>query len=218
MAPLAETAALERIDSPAQINAFKTLMGNLHAIRTTCEAVIALLQTNRLDPGWEFEVYTRRNFDDPMATGVSLFLYRLEPNVITPAPAGRRFENGQQRVQLPLDLYFILTAWSSVASTQNLLAAWMMRTLADTPLIPHSLLEATGPGVFAQDERIEVKPADFPTEDLFHLWEAVSPNNYHLSVPYVARNVRIESTELLPPGRRIQTRVADFQTDEVPPT
>lgn len=193
-------------------------MGNFHAIRTTCEAVIALLQTNRLDSSWEFEVYTRSNFKTPMSTGISLFLYRLEPNAMTPSPTGRRFENGQQRVQLPLDLHFILTAWSSEASTQNWMVGWMMRTLADTPLLPFSLLEATGPDVFKPDERIEIKPADMATEDLFHLWEAVSPNNYHLSIPYVARNVRIESTELLSTGRRIQSRIVDYNTEGVPPS
>ena len=51
---------------------------------------------------------------------------------------------------------------------------------------------------------------DLSTEDLFHVWDVITENNYQLSVPYVARVIRIESLLDQEPGAAIVERTFDF--------
>jgi hypothetical protein len=48
--------------------------------------------------------------------------------------------------------------------------------------------------------------ADLSTEDLLHVWETLVQNTFQLSVPYVARNIRIESRLLQAAGQPVQQR------------
>ena len=94
-----------------------------------------------------------------------------------------------------------MTAWAKTASRQHEIAGWMMRVLEDNPTLPAALLNAYQPGVFQDDEAVEVTLAELTTEDLFHIWEVMINHVYQLSVPYVARVVQIESKltdELMP--------------------
>ena len=54
--------------------------------------------------------------------------------------------------------------------------------------------------------------AEMATEDLFRLWELVGVGTYHLSIPYVARNVRIESRRTITRGDLVQVRVSRVGT------
>jgi hypothetical protein len=46
---------------------------------------------------------------------------------------------------------------------------------------------------------------------LFRIWEVIVSNAYQISVPYVARNVRIESIQRLGQGEPVKERVWDYQ-------
>ena len=85
--------------------------------------------------------------------------------------------------------------WAKTASRQHEIAGWMMRVLEDNPTLPSALLNAYQPGVFYDDEAVEVTLAELTTEDLFHIWEVMINHVYQLSVPYVARMVQIESRQ-----------------------
>jgi hypothetical protein len=50
-----------------------------------------------------------------------------------------------------------------------------------------------------------------PNEDLFHLWEILGAANYHISIPYLARNVNIDSSQELVQGRPVQERNLDYR-------
>lgn len=122
-------------------------MADYRAVAAVSEAVIGLLQSRyREAPQYfnnelEFQVYVAKNFSQPMASGVSLFLYRIYPSGTHRSPRGRPGPEGQQyRNQLPLDLHFLLTAWGQDPSLQHLIAGWMMRVLEDTPNLPPGLL------------------------------------------------------------------------------
>ncbi len=191
-------------------------MANYRAIAAVCEAIMQLLRTSDrpFDHELEFEIYRAKDFSrsQPMTAGVSLFLYRLFPNGAHRTPSGRIRPNGQRyRTQLPVDLQLLLTVWGQSASTQHIIAGWMMRILEDTPILPPALLNAVDPGVFRPDETVEISLAELTTEDMLRLWETVAENMYQLSVPYVARNVRIESTQLLTPGQPIQERTFAYE-------
>jgi Pvc16 N-terminal domain len=186
------------------------------AIDAVCQAVVDLLR-DAYDPAafnqdLEFRVYSSANFSQHMTAGVSLFLYRAFINGTHRIPGGRMTAEGKRaQTQLPLDLHFLLTPWGKDASTQNAIAGWMMRTLEDLPILPSGLLNRRIPGVFRADESVEVIIGELATEDLFHLWELIGNNSYRLSVPYLARNVRIESELTVEEHPPIQERVGRFQ-------
>jgi hypothetical protein len=189
-------------------------MAGVRAIATACESVVQLLRMSYRPEEFghelEFRVYLARNFAQPMAAGVSLLLYRIFATESHRMPAGRLGPDGRrQRHELPLDLHFLLTAWGPDASLQHAIAGFMMRALEDVPILPWTLLESVGPGVFRPDETVEVTLAQLSTEDLLRLWADLVPNTYHISVPYVARMVRIESREMETGGGEVQVREFD---------
>jgi hypothetical protein len=192
-------------------------MATHRAIASTCEAIIHMLRMNYnptdFDKELEFKVYTSSDFATPMDAGVSLFLYRVFVNGAYRTPPGRLDDNGRrQKTQLPIDLHFLLTAWGKEASLQHAIAGWMMRILEDTPMLPAGLLNSETPGVFRPSETVEVSPTELRTEDMLRIWETLTQNTYQLSIPYLARNLRIESSQRVPVvGEPIQERVADYR-------
>lgn len=193
-------------------------MASYRAIAAISDAVIHLLES-QYDPTdfdgnqLEFKVYLARDFDQPMDAGVSFFLYRIYANTTHRTPAGRIGPNGERyRTQLPLDLHFLLTAWAKDASLQHTIAGWMMRIMEDTPSLPPGLLNRKVADVFHPDETVEISLTQLTTEELFRIWEVIVNNTYQTSVPYVARNVKIESQQLLSYGQAIQERTFEIWT------
>jgi hypothetical protein len=191
-------------------------MASYRAIAAVTETVIYLLES-RYTPAkfdgnqLEFKVYLAKDFEQPMDAGVSLFLYRIYTNDTHRTPKGRIDPNGQRyRTQLPLDLHFLLTAWGKDASLQHTIAGWMMRILEDTPVFPAGLLNKSVTNVFHPDETVEIGLTQLTTEELFRIWEVIGNNAYQISVPYVARYVKIESEHLLAEGEAIQERTLDI--------
>jgi hypothetical protein len=202
-------------------------VAGIQAVEAVCEAVIELLKRSYSDSGipdkLKFAVFTAddfsKNTENKIDRGVSLFLYRILPNGSHRTPSGRIGPDGRRyRTQLPVDLHFILTSWAPQASLQHFIAGWMMRTLEDNPILSSTLLNEKFSGlneellgVFRPDETVEVVLDDLSTEDLLHLWETLVAEKYHLSVPYVARNVRIESKQMvMTAGKPVQTRTFEY--------
>ena len=192
-------------------------MADYRAIAAVTEAVASLLES-RYVPGifggqeLEFSVYLAKDFAKPMQAGVSVFLYRIYANGTQRAPNGRTGPDGQRyRTQMPLDLHFLLTAWAQDASLQHAIAGWMMRVLEDSPIIPAGLLNRWVPDVFHEDESVEIVLAEIETETLFRIWEVIVHHAYQISVPYAARIVRIESSQLQAETPPVQTRGFDYQ-------
>jgi hypothetical protein len=191
-------------------------MATRSAIAATTEAIIRLLRSS-YDPAQfsaplDFKVYVESDFLTPMDEGVSLLLYRIFPDGTHRTPPGRIDSNGQRGpTKLPLELHFLLTAWATTASQQHEIAGWMMRTLEDNAVLTPSLLNAYKPDVFYPEETVEIVLAQLSTEDLFAIWDVIIRHVYQLSVPYVARVVRIESTLTLPSGPPVQKRTMQYQ-------
>lgn len=187
-------------------------MASYQAIRAVSQTVIDLLesrfqQAGLGDEGFTFAVYQSENFNRPMVAGISLFLYRILPNGSYRTPAGRRGPDGRKlRSRLPLDLYFLITAWAQDASLQQELMGFAMRVLEDMPSLPAGLLNAVAPAVFAGDETVEINIAELTNEDILRIWETVTENRYQISVPYYARNIQIDSSLPLAEGLPVQER------------
>lgn len=187
-------------------------MAGLYAIQSTCEAVMRLLEAAyrpdllEAQLSLRFEVYATDDFRNPMAAGLSLFLYRVHVNQSQRHPLARLPDGSPGRAQLPLDLHFFLTVWARQASLQHAILGWSMRVLEDHPLLPAALLNGVRPGVFDDQETVELVPGQLGNEELMRIWDDLG-TEYRLSVPYVARVLRIDSQqapETIPPVRRRQ--------------
>ncbi|ETT24101.1 hypothetical protein RAJCM14343_1505 [Rhodococcus aetherivorans] len=191
-------------------------MATYRGIEAACHAVVELLRDN-YDPAafnrdLEFRVLSTGGFNGGLTAGVSVFLYRVMLNDSHRTPPGRRDVNGEtQQPQLPLDAHFVLTTWAPEASLQQAILGWMMRTMDDHRVLPPGLLNRLSPGVFRDDETVEVLVGELVTEDLLHLWELLGSGTYQLSVPYTARNIRIESSRELITAAPVQERITDYQ-------
>jgi hypothetical protein len=192
-------------------------MATYRALTAVSDTIIHMLQS-RFSPDdfddhqLEFGVYQASNFDSPMNVGVSVFLYRVYVNSMQRTPSGRLDANGNRhRPYLPLDMYFLLTAWAQDASLQHTIVGWMMRVLEDTPILPAGLLNRDGTEVFAPDETVEIGVAELETETLFRIWEVIASNTYQISVPYIARTIKIASDYQTSAGSAIQEREFDYR-------
>jgi hypothetical protein len=180
-------------------------MADFRAVATVSEAVLQLLRTNYRPEDFgqelEFKVFTAKDFAKPLNAGVSLFLYRIFPNGTPRTPPSRPSPDGRTFPSLlPIDLHLLLTVWGKEASLQHTIAGWMMRVLEDQPIFPAALLNAVTPGVFRPHETVEVSLTELTNEDLLRIWDTLVQNVYQLSVPYVARVVRLESPRPLAEG------------------
>lgn len=180
-------------------------MADYRAVAAVTETVLQYLRSNYhptdFDQELEFKVFTAKDFAKPLNAGVSLFLYRIFPNGAQRTPFARPSPDGRRLpTLLPLDLHMLLTVWGREASLQHSIAGWMMRALEDQPTFPAAMLNAALPGVFRPDETIELSLTELTNEDLLRIWDALVQNVYQLSVPYVARVVRIESSRPLGAG------------------
>lgn len=193
-------------------------MATIRAIAATCDAVCHLLDTNAIAdapvhglPSLQFRVYEPDDADLRSSfTGVTVLLYRVLPSLSHRTPPGRVTANGnRRRTKLPVDLHLLLTAWSRQRVTENIIVAWMMRTLEDYPILPANVLNLQHPGTFRADETVEIVAGEIPADEILHLWEVLGDKNYHITIPYVARSVFIESEREETAAAPVQIRDMD---------
>jgi hypothetical protein len=186
-------------------------VARIQAIAATGQAILGLLADAVPKPEFataRFELFQVGDFQPSMEEGISLYLYRVAVNSArrnlppSVAPNGKRF-----RPPIPVDLYYMLSAWAKTAIKQQRLLGWAIRTLADTPILPAGLLNHYGPenDVFRPSETVELILDQLTLADLNNLWSAtkISPP---LSVNYVARMISIESTLEIVDAAAVQTR------------
>ncbi len=186
-------------------------MGTFQAIAATGQAMLGLLSDaipRDQFPNAQFELYQMSNFQQPMEEGISLFLYRIAANTSrrnlppTTGPDGRRF-----RPPIPLDLYYVATAWAPTAVRQQRLLGWTIRMFEDVPILPTGLLNNYGPEpeIFKQGETVEVVLDSLTLQDLNNFW-GVSKSSLQLSIGYVARMLHIQSSMPIAEYAEVQTR------------
>lgn len=199
-------------------------MADTRAIMAVGEAIANLLRT-AYDPAsftapLEFRTVTSRQItNDAPAAGVTLLLYRVTPSGIHRSPVGRTDAQGRRfRTQLPVDAHFLLTFWGAEPTLLHAITGWTMRVLEDSPLLGSGVLNAAVPASFRADEAVELSLAELANEDLLRIWEVLGLNAYQLSVPYVARMIKLESVEFLSEdgGLPVQERVQDAGVIEPP--
>jgi hypothetical protein len=185
------------------------------AIAATGQAILTLLASASQPSefaGVRFELYQASDFQkQTIDEGISLYLYRVAVNGAVRnfpprlSPDGRRY-----RPSLPLDLYYLLTAWAKTAARQQRLLGWAMRTLEDYIILPQGLLNyAVDQEVFRPSETVELILEPVTLQDLVNIWE-VAKGNQQPSATYVARMIALESESEISEHPLVQTRVFDY--------
>jgi hypothetical protein len=189
-------------------------VAKFQAIAATGQAILGLLADACPKPEFaaaRFELFQVEDFQGRMEEGISLYLFRVAVNgsrrnlAPTVAANGKRF-----RPPIPLDLHFMLSAWAKTAVKQQRLLGWAIRTLADLPILPASLLNHYGPetDIFKPADTVELVFDQLTLQDLNNLWSAtkITPP---LSVNYVVRMIGIDSTVEIVDAPVAQTRELD---------
>ncbi|MFL5383914.1 MAG: DUF4255 domain-containing protein [Longimicrobiaceae bacterium] len=133
---------------------------------------------------------------------LSIFLYRVDFNKAMRAGwSGVGSLDG--RSHLPLDLHFLLTAWAANAEYELRILGRAMQCLETYPSLSGPLL--TGP-TWAPGDSVQVVLEEISTEAVMRTFDSL-PHDYKLSIPYVARVVRLDGLRAVPPPD-VRTAVA----------
>jgi hypothetical protein len=190
-----------------------------------CEALRALLESafahdqaadtalNGLEV--DFKLFKASELQSvPTKPRITIFLYRVLPNLSHRTPPGRVLPDGRrQRTRLPLDLEILVTIWATDHLTQAKLVGWAARTLDDYPTLPPPLMNDVIPGTFSPNEDVQFVMNEMTLEVSLELWERLTGAQLPLqvSLPYVVRAVHIESRRLEVAGGPVQVREFDMR-------
>jgi hypothetical protein len=123
------------------------------------------------------------------APALSIFPYRVDFNK-TMRAAWSAIGSQDGRAYLAVDLHLLLTAWSDNADFELRILGRTMQTLETTPILSGPLLDPLTD--WAPNESVQLVLEDLSTEAVMRTFDSL-PTDYRLSVPYLARIVRIDS-------------------------
>ena len=103
---------------------------------------------------------------------------------------------GDQPV-LYLDLHYLFSYWDASAEgaeAEQKILVWTMQQLQSNPILDSSILSlsSSAPG-WSNTDTVQIIPADLSMQDILDIWDGLGPN-YRLTVGYIARVVRIDTT------------------------
>ena len=148
--------------------------------------------------------------------GLSILLYRVDFNK-TMRASWSAVGQDDGRGHLALDLHYLLTPWADNAEHQHMIIGRAMQTLERTatlsgPLLYEPVLPTTAEYVdeprAALTDNVQIVLEEISTEALMRTFDSL-PSDYRLSVPYLARVVRIDTLAdtITPPVTDAQTRL-----------
>jgi hypothetical protein len=153
------------------------------------------------------------DFDDNVvATNIgspalSIFLYRVDFNK-TMRAAWSAVGSQDGRGHLAVDLHLLLTAWAENAEFEHRILGRAMQAIETTPLLSGPLLDPSTD--WAPNESVQLVLEDISTEAVMRMFDSL-PTDYRLSIPYIARIIRIDSRVAAP-----DTPVTTLITGAVP--
>jgi len=184
-------------------------MATCAAISATSEAVLGLLRSAAAGSefaGAAFAHYSHQQFEDPMADGISLHLYRVTIGSGRNQQPRLGLDGLRYRPSLPVDLHYLLTAWAATPMRQQRMLGWALRVIEDTSVLPSGVLNHHGPegDVFAAAESVEVVWENLAVENWFSIWHGL--RSKQPSATYVARMVMLDSDIAIGEYPDVQTR------------
>jgi hypothetical protein len=129
---------------------------------------------------------------------LALYLYRISIDPTVPGGYVRALPGsaGGRIPEVPLMLHFMLIAIADSALAENSLMGWGFQQLATTPIIGADRMAAqslTLPGQTLEwddADDVHVATEELTREELMRIWDTL-PLKYSLTVPYVARGLRV---------------------------
>ncbi len=143
-----------------------------------------------------------RSFSTP---ALSIFTYRVDFNKTMRASwsAVGHFDG---RSHLPLDLHFLITPWADNAEDEHRILGAAMECLESHPLLSGPMLLPDPVVNWAPGESLQINVDEISTEAVMRTFDSL-PTDYKLSVPYIARVVRIDGRAAHPDGNASDVRI-----------
>lgn len=165
----------------------------------------------------DFATAVRNDDTVPGSRGVSIFFYRVDVDRVMRPPL-TAVGNYEGRAQLPLILHFLLTPWAENAEYELLLLGRAMQCIEINPILTGPLLDPLGS--WDAGDAIQLSTAEITTEEVMRTFDSLAVD-FKLSVPYVARGVRMAAPRAWPrpPVERALTGLrpgADPSTSPLP--
>lgn len=146
-----------------------------------------LIRTEDFDQGSNNSIIQR--------PALSIFLYRVDFNkTMRAAWSGVSYHDGQ--AHLPLDLHFLITPWAGNAEDEHAILGRAMQCLDTTPILSGPLLHSSGE--WAPNEAVNLVMDEISTEAVMRTFDSL-PADYRISVPYIARVIRLDARRVTPP-------------------
>ena len=146
-----------------------------------------LVRTNDFD--------THKNKGTIGNPALSIYLYRADFNK-TMRAAWSAVGSHDGLAHLALDLHFLMTAWADNAEFEHRILGRTMQALETTPVLSGPLLDASGE--WSPTESVQLVLEEISTEAVMRTFDSL-PTDYRLSIPYIARMVRIDSLKAVGP-------------------
>jgi hypothetical protein len=143
---------------------------------------------------------------------LALYLYRISIDPTVPGGYVRALPTkpGGPVAEIPLMLHFLMIAIADTALAENSLMGWGFQQLAVNPIIGADRMAAQALALPGQTinwddaDDVQVATEELTREELMRIWDTL-PLKYSLTVPYVARGLRVE----LEPDMRQYALVVD---------
>jgi hypothetical protein len=119
---------------------------------------------------------------------LSIFFYRVDFNKAMRA-GWSAVGNVDGRGHLPLDLHFLITAWAANADWELRILGRAMQAIETWPSLSGPLLAGAG---WAPADSVQIVLEEISTEAVMRTFDSL-PHDYKLSIPYVARVVRLDT-------------------------
>lgn len=120
---------------------------------------------------------------------LSIYLYRADFNK-TMRASWSAVGSQDGLGHLAVDLHYLMTAWADNAEFEHRIIGRTMQVLETTPVLGGPLLDPSGQ--WAPTETVSLVLEEISTEAVMRTFDSL-PTDYRLSIPYIARMVRIDS-------------------------
>ena len=188
-------------------------MSDFTAIRGVTRTLRSILRQHITDDsapqlaGIEVDLRSPKEMREEDITGISLWLYRVSRNehVMNQAPL-RVAADQIARHALPMNLYYLITPFTSDPEDEQALLGRVLQTLNDHSTLRGSDLQDS---LFGGIEELRVTLEQLTLEELTRIWHSLQ-EPYQLSVTYVVQLISIESAHApvrLPP---VQVRESTY--------
>lgn len=135
--------------------------------------------------------------------GLTILLYRIDYNK-TMRAAWSAAGSADGKGYLALDLHYLVTPWADNAEHQHMIIGRAMQALERSPTLAGPTLyapvlplpEYASEPQASPTDSVQVLLEDISTEALMRTFDSL-PGDYHLSVPYIARIVRIDTVDIV---------------------